>query len=66
MDFEDLKQFVTIQKFRQQESFGLALMQFYEALTAKKKLEELLKRKREKVSLFDHLEGLSAFIKKTP
>lgn len=63
MEYEDLQKFITIQKFRQQESFGLALVQFYEALTAKRRLEYVLLRKKNKVSLFDHLKGISTFIK---
>ena len=66
MQCEDLKQFFSIEKFRQQESFGLSMMQFYEALSAKKRLDNLLSRKQKKVSIFDHMQGISSFIKSTP
>ena len=42
------------------------MMQFYEALSAKKRLDNVLSRKHKKVSMFDHLQGLSSFIKSTP
>ena len=65
MKFDDLQQYIKIQKVKQNESFGLSILQFYDALSAKKRLEKILAR-RNKKSLFDHFEGLSVFLKQMP
>ena len=55
MQHPELHEFIMMQKILKVESFGLSIVQFYEARTAKKKLDHIMLRKSKRVSIFNHL-----------
>lgn len=55
-----------MQKRMMFESFGLSIVEFYEARTAKKKLDHIMLRKSKRVSIFSHLSGIYSFLNSVP
>ena len=63
---ENLREFIKMQMQMKVESFGLSILQFYEALTVKKRLDRIMLRKKQKVSIFDNFSGIDTFLKSVP